>query len=108
MPERKDVNIPIAWDNLFEAHNAMRAEMRDMTAHWSLPPEWRREYNTSVATRSALGGELLCKAALSMRGVEPRRSHSVAELCKDLEQACPADPLCPFSGSATGYQRRRT
>lgn len=37
-----------------------------------------------------------------MRGVEPRRSHSVAELCKDLERALPGDPLLPLLRSCDG------
>ncbi len=101
-PERKDVNCLAAWDNLFEAHNAMRAGLRDLTAHWLLPPKWRRPYDASVATRSALAGELLCKAALSIRGVEPRRSHSVAELCDDLEREFPADLLLPLLRGCDG------
>ena len=101
-PERKDMNCSAAWDNLFEAHNAMRAGLRDLTAHWLLPPKWRRPYNASVSTRSALAGELLCKAALSIRGVEPRRSHSVSELCGDLERDFPADPLLPLLRGCDG------
>ena len=106
MPERKDVNIPIAWDNLFEAHGEMRSGVRDVVDHWVQSREWRPHYNTAVARRSAMAGELLCKAVLSLRGVEPRRSHSGAELCKDLERACPTDPLLPVLRECDGLTKK--
>lgn len=49
-----------------------------------------------------MAGELLCKAALSMRGVEPRRSHCVSDLCDDLERAFPGDPLLPLLRGCDG------
>jgi len=95
VPERKDPNIPVTWHYLFEAHGEIRSGVRAVVDHWVLPSELRPHYNTAVARRSAMAGELLCKAVLSMRGVEPRRSHSVAELCEGLEREFPFDPLLP-------------
>ena len=95
-PERNDMNIPDAWELLLEAHIRMGDCLHGLTRYWRQPSIWREGYDTSAAERSALAGELLCKAVLSLRGVEPRRSHSVAELCEDLERADPADPLLPL------------
>lgn len=96
------MNLPDAWDLLFEAHGEVRGCLHDLGDHWTRPVEWRKSYNTSVARRSAMAGQLLCKAVLSMRGVEPRRSHSVAELCGDLERAFPSDPLPPLLRGCDG------
>ncbi len=101
-PERKDVNIQDAWDNLAEAHEQMISAMTALVRYWNRPLTWRRGYNTVVARDGAAAGELLCKAALSMRGLEPRRSHLVTELCGDLEDSFPDDPLLPLLGDCGG------
>ena len=105
-PKRRDVNTPAVWHYLFEAHGKIRDCLHSLADHWGQSPEWRPQYNTSVAERSALAGELLGKAALNMRGVEPRRSHSVAELCDELERECPADPLLPSLRGCDGLTSR--
>lgn len=95
-PERHDVNIPDAWDLLLQARNRIRLAMTAMADYWELPQAVRGGREPTVAVDSAMAGELLCKAALSMRGVEPRRSHSVRALCDDLERRFPDDPLLPM------------
>ncbi len=102
MPEWNEVNIAAAWDSLHEAHREVRHGIRALADYWTDPPRLRWGYDTAVARQSAMAGELLCKAALSMRGVEPQRSHSVEELCNDLEDACPADPLLPLLRECDG------
>lgn len=101
-PERKDVNVRSAWDLLYEAHSEMRGGMHALADYWMQPPRRRWGYDTSAARQGSKAGELLCKAVLSMRGVEPRRSHSVSELCDDLERASPGDPLLPLLRSCDG------
>lgn len=101
-PERSDVNIPDAWDLFFQSYAEMCSGMRDLADHWTRPPHRRLSQDTRAARRGSTAGELLCKAVLNMRGVEPRRSHSVAELCKDLDRALPADPLLPLLRSCDG------
>ena len=73
----------------------MHSGIHELANYWSRPSFRRWGYDTGVAHRSAMAAELLCKAALSLRGVEPRRSHSVADLCEDLAREAPADPLLP-------------
>ena len=92
-PERKEMNLPAAWDRLYEARDAMLIAISGLANYWHTPAESRWGFASRVAVNSALAGELLCKAALFLRGVEPRRSHSVEELCRDLERECPGDPL---------------
>ena len=101
-PDRKDVNLPTAWDLLLEAHDKLRDCVHSLEDYWVRPPHRRPGYSTSVAERSALAGELLCKATLSLRGVEPRRSHSVEELCDDLEREFPSDRLIPLLRDCDG------
>ena len=101
-PEKNEMNIPAAWDNLYEAHGEMRGGIHALVNYWTGHPGLRWGYDTDAARRSAMAGELLCKAALSMRGVEPQRSHSVEELCKDLEGAYPADTLLPLLRECDG------
>ncbi len=105
-PERKDVNIRVAWDLLYEAHGEMRGGMHALADYWMQPPHRRWGYDTSAARQGAMAGELLCKAVLSMRGVEPRRSHSVAELCDDLERASPRDRLLPLLRGCDGLTEK--
>ena len=36
-PERSDVNIPDAWDLLFQSYAEMCSSMRDLAYHWTRP-----------------------------------------------------------------------
>ncbi len=95
-PERNDMNISGAWRLLIEACKRRRQCLSMLADYWQEPEDWREGFDTSVAERSALAGELLCKAVMKIRGMEPRRSHSMVELCDALEDAFPDDPLLPF------------
>ena len=46
-----------------------------------------------LAAQSGLAAEFAGKAALALRGLEPHRSHSVADLCADLVRNNRFDPL---------------
>ena len=105
-PERKDMNVPAAWDRLFEARDAMVSAIHRLANYWNMPPESRWGFASRVAVGSASAGELLCKAALFLRGVEPRRSHSVEALCGDLERERPADPLLAMLQRCNGKLAR--
>ncbi len=94
-PERNDMNIRGAWRLLREAAKRRRQCLTALVDYWEDREDWREGFDSSIAERSALTGELLCKAAMHIRGLEPRRSHSVAELCDRLEAAFPDDPLLP-------------
>ena len=95
-PERNEANTAATWDNLYEAHGEMHHGIRALADYWMNPPRLRWGYSTAAARQSAMAGELLCKSVLNMRGLEPQRSHSVAELCNTIEGAFPADPLLPL------------
>ncbi len=101
-PARKDVNIRATWDYLSAAHGQMSQGMNALVKYWNLSLRWRWGYDTAVAGNGATAGELLCKAALSMRGLEPKRSHLVTELCDDLEREFPDDPLLPLLRDCDG------
>ncbi len=90
-PLRRDRNIEGAWDTLGEAYAQMLSAMGDLLDYWSLRD--RDSGDATLAAGSAKAGEMLCKAVLHMRGVEPRRSHSVDELCDALEREFPRDRL---------------
>ncbi|MDE0103150.1 MAG: hypothetical protein OXN89_12290 [Bryobacterales bacterium] len=101
-PERNDMNISGAWDMLIQAHEQMRDCLQNLTNYWRRTPRRRLGFSTSAAERSAMAGELLCKAVLSLRGVEPKRSHSVMQLCGVIEAAFPRDPLVPLLRECEG------
>ncbi len=101
-PERNDMDISGAWDTLLVVHDKMHVCLYHLTAYWRRPAHWRSGYSAIAAPDSAMAAELLCKAVLSMRGVEPKRSHSVSELCSLLEDAFPADPLLPLLRDCDG------
>ena len=105
-PERKEMNLPAAWDRLFEARNAMLSAISGLADYWHMPPESRWGFESRVAVSSASAGELLCKAALFLRGVEPRRSHSVEELCRDLESEFRSDRLLGILRRCNGKAAR--
>jgi len=94
-PESKDMNMPNAWEFLYQGYKAMDLASIVLVRYWNTAPAGRCGHDSGLAFHSALAAELACKAVLSMRGVEPRRSHSVAELCADLARAHPADPFLP-------------
>ncbi len=48
---------------------------------------------SQLALHSSNAAEFACKAALALRGIEPRHSHSAAALCADLLANDPLDPL---------------
>ena len=94
-PERKDMNMPNAWGFLYQGYRAMDFASNALAKYWNTPPAGHCGHDSGLAFHSALAAELACKAVLSIRGVEPRRSHSVAELCDDLAREHPADPFLP-------------
>ncbi len=95
-PERNDMNIDSAWYYVATAHGKTRGCVNELASYWRRAAFDREGENAFVAESSSKAGEFLCKAVLSLRGVEPRRSHSVKALCDDLENAFPSDPLLPF------------
>ncbi len=95
IPGRKDANARDAWRFLALGHREMCTSLNCLAYHWELPDRLRLGGSLTAAEKGQLAGERLCKAALSIRAVEPKRSHSVAELCEDLEREFPADPLLP-------------
>ena len=105
-PEWSEVNIAAAWDSLFEAHCEIHQCIRSLADHWTRPSDLRRGYYTAAARQSAMAGELLCKAVMSMRGLEAQGSHSVVDLCKTIERAYPADPLLPLLRECNGETAR--
>ena len=105
-PERRDMNLRHAWDNLVEAHGEMRRGMDALADYWVLPARLRWGYDTAVARHGAMAGELLCKAVMNMRGMEPRRSHSVAELCDAMQREFPGDPLLPLLRDCDGQTEK--
>ncbi len=105
-PERRDMNLRHAWDNLVEAHGEMRRGMDALADYWVLPARLRWGCDTAVARHGAMAGELLCKAVMNMRGMEPQRSHSVAELCDDLQREFPGDPLLALLRDCDGQTEK--
>ena len=101
-PERNEVNIPAAWKLLTGGHRCMCDGIRNLAVYWSHPHHPRWGYDAGIANQGAMAAALFCKAVLHLRGVEPRRSHSVAELCDDLEAAFQADPLLPLLRKCDG------
>ncbi len=95
IPGRKDPNTRDAWSFLALGHREMCNSLSSLAYHCELPDRLRLGGSLTAAEKGQLAGERLCKAALSLRAVEPKRSHSVAELCEDLERVFPADPLLP-------------
>ncbi len=105
-PERRDRNLRDAWDNLVEAQGEMRRGMDDLIDYWMEPPRLRWDYHTAVARDGAMAGELLRKAVMNMRGIEPQRSHSVSELCDDLQRESPGDPLLALLRDCDGQTEK--
>ncbi len=62
----------------------------------------------NAASNSSLAAEFACKAALAFRGVEPRRSHSVDELCSAFARRDPLDPLLAVLKPLDGRTRKPT
>lgn len=102
MPERSDINTLAGWDNLYQACNCLVTALSALSHYWTRPAHGRWGYEPQVAVNSAWAGELLCKCVLHMRGVEPRRSHSVEELCRALERKRADDSLLPWLRSCDG------
>ena len=59
----------------------------------------------NAASNSSLAAEFACEAALAFRGVEPRRSHSVDELCSAFARR---DPLLAVLKPLDGRTRKPT
>ncbi len=105
-PETNAVNLPDAWDSLYEARINLSTAIAGLADYWTRPPEKRKRFESRVAVNGALAGELVCKAALYLRGVEPRRSHSVQDLCGELEREFPSDSLLTLLRRCNGRSSR--
>ncbi len=105
-PERRDMNLRDAWDNLSQACGEMSIAMVALNRYWRRVQRLRWGYNTTVARQGASAGELLCKAVMNMRGMEPQRSHSVSELCDDLQREFPGDPLLALLRDCDGQTEK--
>ncbi len=79
----------LSYATLAVADAVARAQDRSGGSHFSAPAV---PYE-NAARQSSLAAEFACKAALALRGAEPRRSHSVNELCSVLAGRDPLDPL---------------
>ncbi len=66
------------------------------------PQHLRRPANHRLASYSADAAEYLCKAVLTLRGIEPRHCHSVKKLCAQLERHSGEDPLLPILRRCNG------
>lgn len=84
----------------------MGTAIAGLADYWTRPPERRKGYESRVVVNGALAGELLCKAALYLRGVEPRRSHSVQGLRDDLERELGSDALLTLLRRCNGRSSR--
>ena len=102
LPERNGINTLAGWDNLCQSGNCLVTALSALSHYWTRPAHGRWGYEPQVAVNSAWAGELLCKCVLHMRGVEPRRSHSVEELCRALESKRANDSLLPWLRSCHG------
>lgn len=100
------MNLPDAWDSLYETRINLGTAIAGLADYWTRPPQRREEYESRVAVNGALVGELLCKSALYLSGVEPRRSHSVQDLCGDLERELPSDGLLAILRRCNGRSSR--
>ena len=96
------MNTEAAYHNLQHAVESLRytavavatavEQARDPHSIYSYPGGLAVSHD-NAASQSSLAAEFACKAALALRGVEPRRSHSVDELCSTLAGSDPCDPL---------------
>ena len=105
-PESHDMNVPTAWRQLHEATISLDLAVYSLASHWIAPATERRSHHSRVASEGAMAGEMLCKATLHLRGVEPRRSHRVDDLCDDLHRRFPKDPLLPWLRACDGRTAR--
>ncbi len=92
-PKRRDLYPAYAWHCMRQVRYELAVRVIHLRSYWNLPPSIRDGYWGLAGRDGDLAARLLCRAVFSMRGVEPRKAHSVVELCDALRGELPGESL---------------